>query len=200
MELIDRFLIAMLLSIMFVGCAPKAKKESVNTPKTSTLKKLERVRPPVMMTNPRDQAGYIITHFWDKFDFRDTMYCHADHITEQAFVDFIYYFPMATSNKIAEAVKKLLDSAEVEVLMYNYFQKIADKYLYNPNSVIRNDEFFIPFLEHIVASQSIQEEFKIRPRLLLQMAYRNRPGTKAANIVYTLASGRTGQLFPRRSH
>jgi hypothetical protein len=59
---------------------------------------------------------------------------------------------------------------------------------------MRNDEFFIPFLEHIVESSKVMDESKIRPRLLLELVYRNRIGAKAEDVVYTTASGGSGRL------
>jgi hypothetical protein len=123
------------------------------------------------------------------------MYCHTPDITEQALVDFISLFPHAPYSKISEGVKKMLDSAEVDEVMYNYFYQKAEHYLYNPNSPMRNDEYCIPFLEHIVASLKVGESNKIRPQHLLNLAYWNRIGEKAENIVYTTDSGKTGKLY-----
>ena len=188
-------LLAVLTVVAMCGCASKEKKEAENTSTATTaLKNFERVAPPVMMTNPQDRAGFMITHFWDRFDFADTMYCYAPEITEQGFADFIALFPYATSIKVSEGVKKLLDAAEVDEVMYNHFFKLAGKYLYDPNSERRNDEFYIPFLEHIVASPKVTDAYKIRTAHFLQLANRNRPGTKAQDIVYTIASGATGRL------
>ncbi len=198
MRLINSLLIGLMIAISLAGCALKEKKNAENasvTPAKPALKKLEPVMPPVLMTNPQDRAGFIITHYWDKFDFRDTMYCHAPDITEDAFSNFINFFPYATYNKVSEAIKKLLDSAEVDAVMYNYFIRTAEHYLFDPNSPARNDEYYIPFLEHIVASKNVVDESKIRPQFLLQIAYRNRPGAKAEDIVYTTAAGRTGRLY-----
>ena len=197
MRLIDRFLIVLMLGVLFVGCASKEKKETANTSSTSVTsapKSFERPIPPVMMTNPRDRADYLTTRYWNNFDYTDTMYCHSE-FTEQAFSEFIYIVSLASYGKVSEGVKKLLDSAEVNEVMYNYFYKQGEKYLYDPNSPTRNDEFFIPFLEHIVTSSKVMEESKIRPRLLLQLAYRNRVGSRAEDIVYTTESGRSGRLY-----
>ena len=196
MRLTNRFLVVFVVGVMAVGCAPKNRKEADKASNTPAMpKNFERVTVPLMITDPQSRAEYIITHFWDKFNFRDTMYCHVPDITEQAFVDFIYNFPLAAYNKVVEGVNKLLDSAQVDVVMYNYFYKLAEKYLYDPNSEIRNDDFYIPFLEHVVASPNVNDESKIRPQFLLQLAYRNRVGSKAENFVYTTASGSTGRLY-----
>lgn len=184
------------LTTVVIGCTSKVKKETDHASETpAPPKKFERVAPPALITEPKDRAGYMITHFWDNFDFRDTTYCHKPEITEQAFVDFIALFPYADYSKVTEGVKKLLDSAAVEVVMYNYFIQQAEHYLFDPNSRMYNEEFYIPFLEQVVASPRVMDEYKIRPQQLLQLAYRNRPGAKAEDIVYTTASGKTGRLY-----
>ena len=188
----------LLLIISMLGCTPPQTKKS-DTPDVAsdpaTLKDFERPIVPIMMTDPKDAAGYFIAHFWDKFDFRDTMYCHAPEITGQAFAQFLGMFYLATEAKIQEGVSRLLDSAAVDEVMFNYFCNLAERYLYNPNSPMRNDEYYIPFLEYIVASPHVTEINKVRPKRLLSLVYKNRLGAKANNFTYTLASGRTGTLY-----
>lgn len=195
MSLFNKFLVGLTV-VIICGCASKEKKEAEDTSATPhVLKNFERAIPPAMMINPQDRAGYMITHYWDKFDFTDTMYCHAPDITDQAFVDFIWLFPHAKVSKVFEGVKKLLDAAEADVVMYNYFLKLAGLYLYDPNSPMHNDEWYIPFLEHVVASTKVADEYKIRTAHFLQLTNRNRLGTKAQDIVYTTASGSSGRLY-----
>ena len=43
---------------------------------------------PDSLTNPKDRADYLITHYWDNFNFMDTIYESLP--IEQAFVDYIY--------------------------------------------------------------------------------------------------------------
>lgn len=193
-----KFLMCLSLAVTIVGCTSQEKKKTEETAAAATPakpKNFERPVPPNIMTDPQDRAGYLITNFWNKFDFRDTMYCHIPDITEQAFVDFIALFPHASYRKVCEGVKKLMDSAEVDVVMYNYFFTKAERYLYNPISTMRNDEFFIPFLEHVTASSKVREENKVRPKYQLNLAYKNRIGEKALNLTYTLNSGQTGTLY-----
>lgn len=201
MEKSCRFLLFMILVAGVAGCISKKedKKEESAVPEVQTPampRNFERAVPPVMMTDPQERADYLVTHFWDKFNFRDTMYCHAPDITERAFVDFIALFPHTSSfSRISEGVNKLLDAAEVENVMYTYFCSKAEHYLYDPNSPMRNDEYLIPFLEHIVNSSKVMDVYKIRPRYQLDLACRNRIGSKAENFTYTLASGKTGDLY-----
>ena len=190
------FLNCLFLIVSFAGCAPQDKKNAEDTTAAPVrLPNFDRPVPPVMMTDNQERAGYLIMHYWDNFNFRDTMYCHAPEITEQALADFINLFPQVDSEVVSRGVKKLLDAAEEDVVMYNYFYQKAEHYLYNPNSPVRNDEFFIPFLEHLISSPKVIEVSKERPRYQLNLAYRNRIGTKASDITYTLNSGATGNLY-----
>ena len=60
----------------------------------------------------------------------------------------------------------------------------AEKYLYTPGSEGYDEGLFIQVLEAVMESPMLSEVDKIRPRSLLDMALKNRPGDKAADIVY----------------
>ncbi|MDR2472594.1 MAG: DUF5106 domain-containing protein [Tannerella sp.] len=182
-----------LAAFIIIGCTTKT--ETKKEPEKPKLPAFERVTPPTMVTDPSQRAAYIIMHFWDKFPFADTMYCHAPDITERAFADFLTVFPYTTREKWSEGINKLMTSALASPVMYNFFFKTAEHYLYDPNSPMRNDEYFIPFLEHIVNLSSIKPESKIRPSELLKLAYKNRPGMKANNFTCTTITGSKTSLY-----
>ena len=60
---------------------------------------------------------------------------------------------------------------------------------------MRNEEFYIPVLEALIASPALDETAKIRPQARLELAQKNRLGTKALNFTYTLDSGVKGTLY-----
>lgn len=179
------------------GCTSQDKNKEGETmaPTASMPKVFERPMPPPLLTDQKDQATYLVVHFWDKFDFRDTMYCHTPNITEQAFMSYLSVFPHTTYDKVCQGVKKMLDSAAVEKVMYEYFITKAEQYLYDPNSPIRNDEYYIPFLEHAATSLQIDGSKKIRLQYQLNLAKKNRPGEKALDFTYVLSSGKGGHLY-----
>ena len=197
MKINFKLLICALLLISIACCTPQDKNKAADKKSAPARpKNFERVTPPLMIANDHKAiAAYMVMHFWDNFNFRDTMYCHVPEISEQAFSDYIYIFDYTTTEKISEGVHKMLDSASVEPLMYQYFFKLAEHYLYHPNSRLRNDEYYIPFLEHITSLRDLPEEMKIRPKYQLALAYKNRPGEKANNLTYTLSNGKTGTLY-----
>ena len=76
---------------------------------------------------------------------------------------------------------------------------IAGKYLYDPNSPLRNEEFYIPVLEAMISSSVLTETEKIRPQARIEMAYKNRVDTKAIDFIYTLESGAQSTLYKIKS-
>jgi peroxiredoxin len=188
------YLSGLLFLAGMIGCTSWEKKKAEEASAVPASKIFERPMPPPLLTAPKDQAAYLAIHFWDKFDFRDTMYCHMPNVTEQAFLSFISIFPHTTYDKVCAGVKKLLDSAAVEKVMYDYFFDKAQRFLYNHTSEIRNDEYYIPFLEHAEASPCVSDADKVRVRYQLNLAKKNRPGEKALDFTYVLTSGKVSHL------
>lgn len=67
--------------------------------------------------------------------------------------------------------------------------------LSDPNSQLRNDEYYIPLLEAQIASPYFDSLEKVKPRYRLEMALKNRVGHPATDFTYTLANGRRGTLY-----
>jgi hypothetical protein len=191
--------IFLILTVALFDCSNPNNNKSAQSVTPHAPKNFERVVPPALMRDSTERANFIVTHFWEHFNFKDTMYAHAPNITEQAFVDFIYFFQFASPDKILEGVTRLMKSAEADSVMFAYFSGMAQHYLYEPNSPFRNDEFYIPFLEQVVNSSIIDDTHKIRPRYILNLAYKNRPGNKAEDLLYTMANGKQGTLYGIKS-
>jgi thiol-disulfide isomerase/thioredoxin len=152
---------------------------------------------PNLLMQPEARAAYLVQHYWDNFDFSDTAYIHLPDISEQAFVDYIDVLPYVPLPIASESIKDMLKQAEADKKVYHYFTDLCEKYLYDANSPMRNDEFYIPVLEAELASPLTEE--KVRPADLLQMAKKNRVGQSATNFSYTLANGQKGALHTLKS-
>jgi hypothetical protein len=164
------------------GCTDRPKEQAKRTFPAVTV--------PSVYANSAERAEFLTTHYWDRFDFADTAYLgSAVQVTEQALVDYITILPYASYPVIAGSLKQLMNSAEQSEPMYAFFSSKLEQYLFDLNSPLRNDEFFIPVLEQMINSETLIEQRKARPKLLLPQLQKNRPGTKAANLRYTTLSG-----------
>lgn len=147
---------------------------------------------PVTLTAPEDRAAYLSLHYWDHFDFADTSLISRPEITEQVFVDFISILPHTP--KAQEAVDTLFRRALADREMLYHFISLGDKYLYEPNSPMHDEELHILFLRALVNHPGLEETDRIRPRHLLEMALKNRPGDVATDFTVVCRDGRSRRL------
>ena len=72
---------------------------------------------------------------------------------------------------------------------YHYFMSLAGKYLYEPNSPFHNEEFYIPFLQHILSVSFLTETEKTTPKFRLEMALKNRVGQTTTDLLLETRQG-----------
>ena len=61
-------------------------------------------------------------------------------------------------------MRKTIEQTNVDKKVFTYITDLADKYLYDPNSPMRNEEFYIPVLDAMLASPLLEEIEKVRPK------------------------------------
>ena len=154
---------------------------------------------PPMLNTPELRADFLVKHYWDNVNFADTNYIHHPDITEQAWADYCDLLNHVPLSAAQEAIKATIARTETERKVFDYITGLADKYLYDPNSPLRNEEFYIPVLEAMISSPVLTETEKIRPRARIELAYKNRVDTKASDFTYTLESGAQSTLYKIKS-
>lgn len=172
---------------------PEKKEQADNVPV------FESVSIPNLITDPQSRAEYAVEHYWDKFNFSDTAYIHYPDVTEQALSNYIYFMVSVPKEKAVSAIRGMLKKAEVEKVMYTYFTDMYEKYLYDPNAPMRNEELYIPVLQAMTETSLLDDDSKVRPAHLLEVALRNRLGEAAIDFAYEPANGKTGRLYGLKS-
>jgi len=168
--------------LTFVGCTTQPKESGRRTFPTVTV--------PTVYAETQARAEYLVMRYWDRFDFNDTVWVGSSELTtEQALVEYLSILPYASYDVICKGINQLLDRADQNQAMYAFFYSKMEFYFSSPNSAFRNEEFYIPVLEHMVKSSSLDQPRKVRPNAILPVLQKNRPGTQAAEIHYTMASG-----------
>ncbi|NDV64863.1 DUF5106 domain-containing protein [Bacteroides sp. 224] len=160
-----------------------------------SIRKFVYTEIPTMYTEPEQRANFLAKHYWENFNFADTNYINLPEVTEQAWADFLNILPITSPDTAGEAIETVFKKAAVDKKMYRHFIDLADKYLYDPNSPFRNEEYYISVLESMINGDVLEDIEKIRPKDRLNMAFKNRLGTKATNFTYTLESGKQGTLY-----
>ncbi|MCL2501619.1 MAG: DUF5106 domain-containing protein [Bacteroidales bacterium] len=160
-----------------------------DTKKQEEIKRFVLPTIPSMLLVPQERADYLVTHYWNHFDFSDTSLIHLPAYTEQAFRDYIDVLPHAPYASILASVEQTLSKATGNRNMFTHFIELFEKYLYNPNSPLRNEELYALAVEYVINSDQIDDTDKIRLRYQWEQIQKNRQGSVAADFSYSLISG-----------
>ena len=178
----------MLVVVGLLACGNGGTKEASKAPSVEqTIKKREFQFPeiPVMMTDPEQRAIFVANHYWDHFDFRDTMYIHLPDITEQAAVNFMDLLQRIPQEEALSAVRKLAEKASVEQVVLKYFWETLYRYWHDPNSPMKNEDMFILLCRGMEQTPQVGEFLMARAAYFRKMAEKNRTGMPAADFAYT---------------
>lgn len=165
----------------------------------AALHKITMPMPPAMLTDDSSRLVFMADHYWDTFDASDTTWIADTAALEQAFANWAALLGALPQREAVKYPGALIRRAGQSPEVLLRLSEIAEHYFADPNSPYRSEELFIPVLEAVLESRTIDTLYKIRPRLQLASAMKNRPGTKAADIAYTTGSGATGTLYGLRA-
>lgn len=189
----------LLLLIALPSCARRAKRPADTPPAGATLPAavfLPAVPPDSLDGDAR--RAWLADHYWDRLDFGDSLFfARAD--SARMLEAFAAYAGGVLDPADPSPVRRLMERAARSRTSLDYFAWMASEVLYDPNSPLRDDELYIPVLEAQVASPLLDRWEKLAPQHDLRMARQNRVGRKANDLRYTLASGRTANLYSLRS-
>lgn len=145
---------------------------------------------PSELKQPKDRANYIVGHFWDAMDWSDTIYGRNGAWLEQQLVNYLSVFPHAGVDSVERSVNVLLTSAQADKVAYELLDELAAGYLFNSDSPMRNDEFYIMFLMHKAASPIVTDGARERAVWMLEELNKNRVGHVAADFKFVTSDGR----------
>ena len=154
-------------------------------------------QPPTMATEEQ-KFLYMREHYWDSFDFADTLWTTKADSMEimRAYVNYIVNFVGPIDQ---EPMRKLMQRASTSKPMLEYFVSIAEKVLHDPNSPYRSDELYIAVLEAQLESPHLDKYEKMAPQYDLRIVSQNRINQPANDFDYTVKSGKTHNLYALKS-
>lgn len=191
------FVAVLLVAVLCVGCggtAPRSQGQGdgVAAP-AERYYSLPQV--PGVIADPSERAEYVLDRYWDKFDFRDTTWIADTAAFEQTFANYLGIAEMLPRERVGASLTNLFAAAAVEPSMYRRFAEVVERYLYDPNSPMRDEELYETVLHTLIDSQVLDEDEKILPRHQLWMCSKNKVGSRAADIRYRTPSGAVGKLY-----
>lgn len=164
---------------------------------------------PSMMTDVSEAASYLAGHFWDEFTDTSKMYpCDSSVVNgvrkeevEQAYANYAALLDMVPQDEAVESVRDLfgkISAVEMKDSSSNVFEtlvEITERYLYDPNSPFRNEDYYLPFVEGLSRSAFVPESRKPGYAYDAGMCALNRVGTAAADFIFADSRGRRHTLY-----
>ncbi|MGO3807849.1 MAG: DUF5106 domain-containing protein, partial [Sphingobacterium sp.] len=136
-----------------------------------------------------------IMNYWRGFNFNDTALVKSPQIGEKKFVDFLEMLPTVSDSLAKQAINIHLKVAEENVTSLKYYIKQYAHYLYDPNSPSRNELYYAPILEYLIAYPKTSETNRVRYQMILELVRQNMPGTAANDFTFRDSNGSISSLY-----
>lgn len=189
--------------LVLAGCAGNRKAEQfVALP-------FPDVVPPAMMESASDRAEYMALHWCDGITEASREYpCDTTLVSgvrkedvEQKFANWVNILNMLDMSVVGKSVVRLYDRAaacEKKDTSSNVFETFTDlvvKYLYDPNSPMRNEDHYAFYASRLAGSDLVDESMREKYAREVRLASLNRVGSKAADFRFTDKRGRMHTLY-----
>lgn len=152
---------------------------------------------PQVIVNPDERAEYLLLHYWDNFNFDDTLLLKNTAVTEQGIVDYLSLmveYPAPTT--IRESFSNLCARFGTHAEAVKEITSLMGKYLYDTNSPQHNEALFDLFLQCLTEQPAVQGNAAFsRWQFLQKLIRQNRPGSPANNFTCYTPDGRQHTLY-----
>lgn len=148
-----RLFIIFALVLSLLGCAPKKQQ----APSTRAFRMPEI---PAMLTEPEQRLSYLVSHFWDDYfsgewasDSSMVRGVKNDELQQNIsnYIGLLLSMPVDQAQKqVGQFFHKI--EATADTLSYTLLTDLAVQYLYDPNSPMRSEDLYLPFVEGLTRS------------------------------------------------
>ena len=197
-----RIFIITLVALIAAGCGQNRKAEQFQA------LPFPDVKIPAMMTGSADVAEYISMHYWDGLTDPSRDYpCDSLYVSgvkkedvEQKFADWnavLGVLPRSIADKAVNALYEKAAACERKDTSSNVldtFVMLAEKYFYDPNSPVRNEDHYHAFVRNLASFEGFDEAVRGKYAYQARMTALNREGTVAADFRFADRNGRIHSL------
>ena len=166
---------------------------------------------PAVYTAPDQRREYMLDHFWDRFfagdgpcDTGAVLGVEHGEVEKQValFAQLLEQVPMEQAQaKMRHFFRQVeqKQAADTASHVYLLMEEIVSRYLYDPNSPVRNEDLYLPFVEGLAASPYTREEVRPGYAYEARMCALTPYGSVAPDFRFTDLRGRTRSLHGVRA-
>lgn len=189
------YLLIYLLLLTISSCTSKKQKAPENLQAKPAEYSFSIPEIPLIISKPEHKTAFLAEHYWDNFDFTDSIDLELKKVIEEGFVEYLMILSEVDAVKAAKGISSLMNKAADNRKLSMYYAESAEKFLHHPNSPIRNEILYEEFLKGILACKKIEALSKVRFQHQFDLAQKNKPRTKATDFDYSLKNGSLSSLY-----
>ena len=148
---------------------------------------------PLVYKSTLGQQEYVLLHYWDKISAKELT--SSPDLHEKLLVDYINLYKGMSNNTIEASLRKMTSVYLNDSLMMKQILQLSEKYFYNPNSPVRNEDWYTPVIEVALTSSYISPTQKIKLNYVRTLMSKNKVNTLATNFKMTLANRSELELY-----
>lgn len=149
---------------------------------------------PAGLQDVESRASFLAQHYWTNLSFADTLVLHDADFMEQTFVNFLSVLPMAREKESLAGIDSLWTGVQADTLVCNRLMGWAEKYLYDPNSPMLNENAYNLFLQVMLPTVAHDPVLADKLSFHKKVTETNRVGRLANNFYYQNVQGRHSLL------
>lgn len=171
------------------------------------------VLPPAMVDNPVAMTEYMALHWWDGItDISRSYPCDTLLVSgvrvgdvEQKMANWTNLLGVVDMSVVEKSMGRLYERAaacekkDTSSNVFETFVGLVDKYLYDPNSPLRNEDYYAFFAARLAGSELVESVMKDKYARQVRLAALNKVGTKAADFKFADKRGRMFSLYEIKS-
>lgn len=210
--IMKRYIIIFIVFAAVISCGRRAGEGRAAEEKKRT-REFPMVTPPAMMQEQQEILEYMAMHYWDAFtaqsqDGGKEYLCDSTHVAgvemgkfEQALANYIYILDNLPLRMAYKAVRNMAreaeacESADTSSNIFETFVKMTDKYMFDPNSPLRDEDIYASYAAALSQSIHLDQATKDRYAYVARMCRLNEKGTKAADFTFSDRNGRRYSLY-----
>lgn len=189
-------------ALLLAACGPK-KQTPVPIVKTRPFPRPEI---PGMISDVQQRQDYVTSHFWDAFflgegvsDSSNILGVRNEEVEQNlsVYISLLNLEPVDKAQTKIASFFKALESRQAKdekSLLYLKMTDLVVKYLYDPNSPLRSEDLYLPFVEGMVSSPYTLPEKLQAYRFELEKCRVNPYGSVAPDFSFRDVRGRRGRL------
>ena len=188
--------------ILITGCGQKKAEQFQALP-------FPDVFPPAMMEDAKDRAEYMALNTWNRIVDPSREYPSDSTLVsgvrkgdvEQKFATWCQILDAAGNKTAHKAVNKLFDAAlacekaNASSNVFETFVELVEKYLFDPNSPYRNEDYYGLYADRLAKYPGLSAEMQDKYARDAHLCALNRVGTKATDFRFADRRGKMHTLY-----